>query len=264
MRSFLRIVEGLAGAPVMFLATVVAAACSRPTSSSDAAPVGASGAVQAAASASVAPAVANASAHAAPTPVETTPTNAAKLGTLAPNTGIAVGAKVPLVHAQDLQGHDVSLAALLPKGPLLLAFYRGGWCPYCNFEIRAMTQGFPEYQKRGVMPVAVSVDRIEEASRTNAVYQIPFPVLSDPELSFIRGFRVENHVDDALLTKMKSFGVDLEGYSGKAHHVVAIPALFLIDRQGVVRWAHDDPTYTIRPTTAQILSAIDATHLSRQ
>jgi len=213
------------------------------------------------ATASVAP---TESGHAAPTPVETKPTAVARLGTLAPGTGIAVGQKVPVVHAQDLQGHDVSLDSLVAKGPLLLAFYRGGWCPYCNFEIRALTQAFPEYQKRGVLPVAVSVDRLEEASRTNATYQIPFPVLSDQDLSFIRGFHVENHVDEAMLEKMKNFGVDLEHYAGKAHHTIAIPALFLIDREGIVRWSHDDPTYTVRPSTTQILSAIDAVHLSHQ
>ena len=56
----------------------------------------------------------------------------------------------------------------------------------------------------------------------------------------------------------RKYGVDLEGRSGKKHHVIAVPALFLIGQQGVVRWAHSDPTYTVRPTTAQILAAIDA------
>jgi len=241
-----------------WVAATLALACSRPSSSGE--PMATSAT---AATVKVPAVAASAGAHAPPTPIETTPTRQAALGTLAPGTGIAVGAKVPSVRAQDLQGNDVSLDSLVAKGPLLLAFYRGGWCPYCNFEIRTLTQAFPAYQKRGVLPVAVSVDRMEEASRTSATYRIPFPVLSDPELSFVHGFHVENHLDDATLQKMKSFGVDLEDYSGKAHHTIAIPALFLIDRQGIVRWAHDDPTYTVRPTTAQILAAIDAAQLGR-
>jgi len=200
-------------------------------------------------------------AHVAPAPHETTPTEANKLGSLAPGTGIAVGQKVPLAHARDLQGHDVALAELVSRGPLLLAFYRGGWCPYCNFEIRELTKAFPEYQKRGVLPVAVSVDKPEEVAMTNATYGIPFPVLSDSELSFIGGFHVENRVDAATLEKMKSFGIDLERHAGKSHHTIAIPAIFLIDKQGIVRWAHDDPTYTVRPTTTQILSAIDTARI---
>jgi hypothetical protein len=63
-------------------------------------------------------------------------------------------------------------------------------------------------------------------------------VLSDSDATMIEAFHVVNHVDDATLAKMKGFGVDLEGYSGKTHHEIAIPSLFLIDRTGVVRWAH--------------------------
>jgi peroxiredoxin len=200
----------------------------------------------------------------APTPKPTTPTPADQLGTLAPGTGLAVGEHVPDVDALDLDGKHVRLADLVAKGPLLLVFYRGGWCPFCNYEIHEMTGAYPEYQKRGVLPVAVSVDVPEEGAKTNATYTIPFPVLSDSRLAFINAFHVANHVDDATLAKMKSFGVDLEKSSGQTHHTIAIPALFLIDKQGVIRWAHDDPTITVRPSTAQILAAIDAAHLGSQ
>jgi peroxiredoxin len=69
-------------------------------------------------------------------------------------------------------------------------------------------------------------------------------------------------VEGEELAKMKGCGVDLESYSGEAHHKIAIPALFLIDRTGTVRWAHSDPEYKVRPSTAQILAAIDATKLA--
>ncbi|HEY4245024.1 MAG TPA: peroxiredoxin family protein [Kofleriaceae bacterium] len=197
----------------------------------------------------------------APTPKPTTATPAAELGTLAPGTGLAVGEHVPDVQALDLDGKPTRLADLVAKGPLLLVFYRGGWCPYCNYEIHEMTAAYPEYQKRGVLPVAVSVDVPEEGAKTSATYTIPFPVLSDSRLAFINAFHVANHVDDAMLAKLKGFGVDLEKSSGQPHHTIAIPALFLIDKQGVIRWAHDDPTITVRPSTAQILAAIDATHV---
>jgi peroxiredoxin len=186
---------------------------------------------------------------------------AARLGQLAPGTGIPVGTKVPDVHAQDLDGHDVSLAALYGKGPILLAFYRGGWCPYCATENHALATAFPEYQRRGVTPVTVSVDKPESEARTKATYTIPFPVLSDSDAAMIEAFHVVNKVDADTLSKMKGFGVNLEEYSGKSHHEIAIPSLFLIDRGGVVRWAHSDPDYKMRPSTAQILAAIDAAHL---
>lgn len=185
-----------------------------------------------------------------------------RVGVLAPGTGIPVGQKVPDIHARDLDGKDVSLSSLYTKGPILLAFYRGGWCPYCSTENHTLATAYPEYQKRGVTPVTVSVDKPDAEAKTKATYAIPFPVLSDSDATMIEAFHVVNHVDDATLAKMKGFGVDLESYSGKTHHEIAVPSLFLIDRTGVVRWAHSDPDYKVRPSTAQILAAIDATRLA--
>jgi peroxiredoxin len=73
----------------------------------------------------------------------------------------------------------------------------------------------------------------------------------------LEAFHVVNKVDGGTLAKMKGFGVDLERYSGKTHHEIAIPSLVLIDRTGVVRWAHSDPDFKVRPSTAQILATID-------
>jgi len=184
-----------------------------------------------------------------------------RVGVLAPGTGIPVGQKVPDIHARDLDGKDVSLSSLYTKGPILLAFYRGGWCPYCNSENHALATAYPEYQKRGVTPVTVSVDKPDAEAKTKATYAIPFPVLSDSDATMIEAFHVVNKVDADTNAKMKGFGVDLEGYSGKAHHEIAVPSLFLIDRTGVVRWAHSDPDFKVRPSTAQILAAIDGAHL---
>ena len=185
-----------------------------------------------------------------------------RVGVLAPGTGVPVGRKVPDVHGRDLDGKDVALSSLYARGPILLAFYRGGWCPYCSTENHALATAYPEYQKRGVTPVTVSVDTPDAEAKTKATYTIPFPVLSDSDATMIEAFHVVNHVDAATFAKMKGFGVDLESYSGKAHHEIAIPSFFLIDRTGVVRWAHSDPDFKVRPSTAQILTAIDATHLS--
>jgi len=197
-------------------------------------------------------------AKAAPTPLEYSATAADKVGTLAPGTGIPVGQNVPDARVEDIHGEPVLLSSLYAKGPILLAFYRGGWCPYCNFEIRALTVAYREFQKRGVTPVAVSVDQPDQAATTNATWSIPFPVLSDSDLALHQPFHVVNKVDGEQLATLRKYGVDLEAFSGRTHHVIAIPALFLIDQRGVVRWAHSDPEYKVRPTTAQILGAIDA------
>ncbi len=189
-------------------------------------------------------------------------TTADRVGVLAPNTGIAVGQHVPDVHGLDLDSKDVALATLYAKGPILLAFYRGGWCPFCNTEIHELVAAYPEFTKRGVALVAVSVDKPDAEAKLHATYSIPFAVLSDSDAAMIEAFHVVKKVEGDELAKIKGFGVDLESYSGNAHHESAIPALFLSDRSGIVRWAHSDPDFKVRPSVAQMLAAIDQAKLS--
>jgi peroxiredoxin len=252
---------GLHRGSALFAVVALVAGCSKPDVDSKApATSDASFGPSAATSASTGPSAAAAAPHLkdyADPPSD-------RVGTLAPGTGIPVGQKVPDAHARDLNGDDVSLSSLYGKGPILLAFYRGGWCPYCSSENHALATAYPEYQKRNVTPVTVSVDTPDAEAKTKATYAIPFPVLSDSDATMIAAFHVVNRVDDATLAKMKGFGVDLESYSGKPHHEIAIPSLFLIDRSGVVRWAHSDPDYKVRPSTAQILAAIDAAKLAEK
>lgn len=139
----------------------------------------------------------------------------------------------------------------------MLVFYRGGWCPFCNYQIRQLTEAYPQYRERGVTPVAISVDRPEEAAKTRATYEIPFPVLSDPDLAAHRAYRVMHEVDDAERERLAGFGMDIERASGRDHHVIAIPSVFVVDAEGVVRWAHADPDYRVRPSNEQILAALD-------
>ena len=239
----------------VFLTLALGAACSRsPTTPEEAKPASSvSPGPRSTASAQSAFVVAS------PKPYADPPASA--LGALAPNTGVPVGSAVPDVSALDLSGTQVRLASLYSKGPILLAFYRGGWCPYCNMEIHSLTLAYPEYQKRGVTPVALSVDQPAAEAEMRATYTVPFPLLSDQNAKAIAAFQLVKTVSGEELAKMKSFGVDLEHYSGTSQHQIAIPALFLIDRAGIVRWAHSDPDFKVRPNTAQILAAIDAAKL---
>jgi peroxiredoxin len=175
-------------------------------------------------------------------------------------TGAPVGHRVADLRATDLDGNTVDLAALVAKQPILLVFYRGGWCPYCNTQIRDLTTAFADFQARGVLPVAVSVDRPEAVERS---YTIPFPVLSDPDATWIEAFGVVNHVTGAQLAAIESFGIDLERYAGRPHHNIAIPSLFLIDSTGTVRWAHAVADFKVRPSAAQIHTAIDRAGVGR-
>lgn len=179
-----------------------------------------------------------------------------QFGTLPKGIGRAVGSAVPDVSATDLNGETVSLTELAAKGPTLLVFYRGGWCPFCNFQIRQLTQAYDKFQARSVQLALVSVDTVDEAKKTSAVYRIPFPVLSDSDLKMHRAFGVLNELDEAAFKRLKDMNLDLEKSSGQKHHTIAVPSAFVLAGDKVV-FAHAEKDYKSRPTTEQLMGALD-------
>lgn len=186
------------------------------------------------------------------------PADGNQLGKLTGAAGLAPGAKAPSVLVKDAKGAPVALAELWTKGPILLVFYRGGWCPFCNFQIREFVKAHDEYEKRGVTPVFISVDTVDESKKTTATYSIPFPILADPDLVAHRAFSVTRKADDAEVEKLRGYHIDIETASGRKHHEMAVPSVFLIDKTGTVQWSHANPDYKQRPSTEQLLGVLDA------
>jgi peroxiredoxin len=102
----------------------------------------------------------------------------------------------------------------------------------------------------------VSVDTPANADQTFRTFEIPFPVLSDSDLVMHRAFKVLNVLSDEMVAKFKGFGIDFEKRSGRRHHTIAIPALFVVDRAGIVRWAHADRDHKTRPSIEQVLGVL--------
>ncbi|MBN8430846.1 AhpC/TSA family protein [Microbulbifer salipaludis] len=184
-------------------------------------------------------------------------TNSADLGKV--EAGLKVGDTPADFSVRTHKGEAVSLNSLLKMdAPILVVFYRGGWCPYCNVQIRQLAEAWPEFEKRGVTPVLISVDKPDASALAKATYEIPFPVLSDPELKAHEAFDVVVEIDDATAEKYKTYGIVLEDWSGKDHHKVAAPGIFLVNADGAVAWAHVSQDYKTRPSVVQLLGMLDA------
>ena len=183
--------------------------------------------------------------------------SAATLGTNDAGIGLAAGDGVPAFVSHSVTGEPVHWNELAEKGPLLVIFYRGGWCPYCNVQIRQLTLAYPEFEARGILPVLISADRPDAASLAQNHYEIPFPVLSDPDLQAHEAFGVTLEVDDVTVERYKEYGIDLEAWSGRDHHTIAVSSAFLVDVDGVVRWAHTSLDYKTRPSPEQLVNAAD-------
>jgi peroxiredoxin len=115
----------------------------------------------------------------------------------------------------------------------------------------------PEFDKRGLRLVAISVDKPSDEARTQAKHGVPFPMLSDSKLTAHQGYRVVHVPGDAEKKALAGFNIDLAAYSGESHGDFAVPSLFLVDRNGVVRFAHVDEDYKTQPSAKQMLSVAD-------
>lgn len=184
-------------------------------------------------------------------------TSAESLGTLEKNMGLKPGETVPGFTTHTYEGQSVTLAKLLENGPIMVVFYRGGWCPFCNYQVRQITQAYDKFQKRNVTPVLISVDQTDGAMLVKEAYEIPFPVLSDSDLAAHESFNATIELDNAHYEKYKNYGIDLEAWSGLTHHKMAAPAVFLVSQDGKVLWSHVAMDFKTRPSVQQLLSVID-------
>ena len=185
-------------------------------------------------------------------------TATADLGTRDGELGLQVGHQVPPFTSYTSEGQSISLEELLADGKSMFFFYRGGWCPYCNYQIRMLSLAYNKFAKKGVMPVAVSVDTTEGATLAKKGYEVPFNVLSDSNLDAQKAFNVLINVDDATYERYKGYGIDLEEWSGQDHHMIAAPAVVLVDKDRTVLWSHVSRDYKTRPSVEQLLGVIDS------
>ncbi len=191
-------------------------------------------------------------------PVKQVATSAAEeLGQVPEGLGLSPGDAVADFAIKTFEGVPTSFNELLEDAPLLVIFYRGGWCPYCNFQVRELTVGYNDFKARGVLPVLISVDRVGGAEEVQKTYEIPFPVLSDPQLAALTEFNVRHEIGEEGYAMMQGHGVDLEDWAGQQHHVIAKSSAFIIDQAGIVKWSHVSDDYKVRPSNKQLLSAID-------
>ncbi|KAI8952619.1 AhpC-TSA-domain-containing protein [Xylaria longipes] len=179
------------------------------------------------------------------------------MSTWDPSMTIQVGDKMPDFSMTDATGKEVASDSLLAKGPLLITFYRGEWCPFCNIAIGFLQQHLPEFQARGVTLVAMSPELPNNNMTTTEKHALQYPVLTDLHNTFARKLGI---VYDQSSAKdlHKSLGIDLNEHNGDGTWEVPVPATLLVDKDGIVRNTAIEPDYKLRLDPKQALEWIDA------
>jgi peroxiredoxin len=169
---------------------------------------------------------------------------------------LKVGDKAPVFTLNDPEGNPVSSAELLAKGPLVISFYRGVWCPYCNMELQALEEALPQYRELGANLVAISPQTRVNSRKSVRQNQLSFPILSDVKSRVAEAFGLRFKLPDYLIDLYKGFGNDLPVFNDDDAWVLPMPGRFVIGQDGVIAYAEVNPDYTQRPEPTDLLPAL--------
>jgi len=177
---------------------------------------------------------------------------------------VEVGATAPNATLRQADGAEVRLHALTADQPAVLVFYRGGWCPYCNRHLSALGEIQAELRDLGYRIHAISPDKPEKVAEVVAEAEFDYALYSDASAEVARAFGLAFKVDTKTYEKLQGFGIDLEAASGHEHHLLPVPAVFIIDREARIRFRYFNPDYKERLSGEKLLNAARENKPDRQ
>jgi peroxiredoxin len=167
-----------------------------------------------------------------------------------------VGDKALSFSLKDPEGNIVSSAELLKKGPLIVSFYRGVWCPYCNMDLQALETAKPEFEKFGASLVAISPQTRPNSRKSVRQNKLSFPILSDAKGEVAAAFGLRFELPDYLIELYKGLKNDLPAFNDDPSWTLPMPARYLIGQDGTILYAEVNPDYTSRPEPEELLPVL--------
>ncbi|MBX3118599.1 MAG: AhpC/TSA family protein [Fimbriimonadaceae bacterium] len=170
---------------------------------------------------------------------------------------IKVGTAVPDSSVLTLDKKETTFKKVLNGKPAVVIFYRGGWCPFCNRHLSDLMTVEADLRKLGFQVIAVTPDTPDELSKTMEKDKLNYTLVSDSKAELIKKFGIAFRVDDKTFTMYRDqYKIDLEKSSGgQTHHILPVPAVFLIDAKGTIQFVSTNPDYKVRMKGADILEA---------
>ena len=171
--------------------------------------------------------------------------------------GLKVGAKAPGFKLPDGEGKKRSLSKLLKKGPVVLVFYRGEWCPFCNLQLRALEDVHEDIKKLGAELIAIAPQKEEYAASQKESNKLSYPLLSDTKGKTMRDYNLLYKVPAPLKNIYKNkYGIDLDRYNGEGRWELPVTATYIIGTDGTIKAGVVDLDYTKRMEPADILKVL--------
>ncbi|MGK7891500.1 MAG: peroxiredoxin-like family protein [Leptolyngbyaceae cyanobacterium] len=177
------------------------------------------------------------------------------------NSGIVdrslkLGDKLPAIALPNATGQTVELQTLLATGPVVMTFYRGGWCPYCNLELRAYQQMLPEIKAQGATLVAITPETPDSSLSTREKNELEFEVLSDVGNQVARQLGLVFTLPESLRPIYDSFGIDVVAHNGDQTFELPLAATYVINTDGTVVHAFVEADYTKREAPEVVVNIL--------
>jgi peroxiredoxin len=172
-------------------------------------------------------------------------------------TMLKVGDRAPAIVLENARGATVDVATLLATGPVIVTFYRGGWCPYCNLELKAYQAALPEIAAAGASLVAISPEKPDDTVSTAEKNSLTFEVLSDVGQKVGRAFGLVYEFTEELKAAYHGFNLDIPARNGApGEWALPVSATYVIDRDGSIIYAYTDADYRDRADPCEVLRAL--------
>lgn len=168
------------------------------------------------------------------------------------------GMKAPVFTLRDVNDQPFLFQADQFDKPLVLTFFRGGWCPYCNLHLSEMRLAEQRLKEMGFNIWFISIDKPEWLLESLDDPDIGYTIYSDSSLQATRAFGLAFQIDDELYKKYLNYNIDLEKASGETHHVLPAPATYIIGTDGIINFAYINPNYKVRLHPDVLLAAAKA------
>jgi peroxiredoxin len=166
------------------------------------------------------------------------------------------GQRVPNFALPNAVGKEITLDSLLARGTLVIAFYRGGWCPYCNLELRALQQALPVIEAKGATLIAISPETPDSSLTTQEKNELSFEVLSDRGNLLAKQFGLVFTLPESLRPIYSGFGIDIPAHNGDATFELPLPATYVVATDGTVVYSFAHGDYTQRLNPAEIIEQL--------
>lgn len=170
---------------------------------------------------------------------------------------LKAGERAPAFTLPDPDGKIVSSAELLAKGPLVVTFYRGVWCPYCNLDLEAIEAAAQDIRAKGASLVAISEQTAPNSRKAQEKGSLSFPILADHGGALADAFGIRFTLPPEVKALYSNFGVDLAAFNGESSWTLPMPARYVIGRDGIIAYAEVNPDYTRRPDPSELMPVLD-------